>query len=65
MGKNRPYKKYDVTVNGKIVHSGISTDLKRRAEEHKAKWSRAKIKQVGGSVTEESARKWEKTKKKA
>ena len=65
MGKKRPYKKYDVVVDGKIKHSGITTDIKRRAEEHKAKWSKAKIKQVGGSVTEESAREWEKTKKKA
>lgn len=65
MSKPRPYKKYDVIVNGKIIHSGITKDLKRRAEEHKNKWHRAQIRQVGGSVTEESAKEWEKTKKKA
>jgi len=65
MEKPRPYKKYDVIVNGKIKHSGITTDLKRRTEEHKAKWPGARVKQVGGSVTEKSAREWEKTKKKA
>jgi len=65
MGRQRPYKKYDVIVDGRIVHSGITTDLKRREQEQKAKWPKAKIRQVGGSVTEESAREWEKTKKKA
>ena len=65
MGKPRPYKKYDVIVDGKIVHSGITTDLERREQEHKQKWPKGHIKQVGGSVTEESARDWEKTKKKA
>jgi hypothetical protein len=65
MSKQRPYKKYDVIVGGKIVHSGITTDLTRRADQHKAKWPKARVKQVGGAVTEESAREWEKTKKKA
>ena len=65
MGKPRPYRKYDVVVDGKIVKSGITTDLDRRKQEHKAKWSNAKVRQVGGPVTEESAREWEKTKKKA
>ena len=58
-------KKYDVIVNGKIKHSGISKDLERRKQEHRTKWPNATIRQVGGSVTEESAREWEKTKKKA
>jgi predicted GIY-YIG superfamily endonuclease len=65
MSKARQFKKYDVIVKGKIVHSGITTDLKRRKEEHRQKWPNATIRQVGVSVTEESARKWEKTKKKA
>jgi len=65
MGKRRPYKKYDVIVDGRIVHSGITTDLERRKQEHKGKWPKAKTRQVGGSVTEKSAREWEKTKKKA
>jgi len=64
MGK-RPYKKYDVIVGSRIVHSGITTDLERRKQEHKGKWPKATIRQVGSSVTEKSARKWEKTKKKA
>ena len=65
MGKQRPYKKYDVIVDGKIVKSGITTDLERRKQEHKANWPKAQIRQVGGSVTEKSAREWEKGKKKA
>lgn len=65
MGTKRPYKKYDVVVDGGIVHSGITKDLDRRKQEHKGKWSKATVKQVGGSVTEKSARKWEKTKRKA
>lgn len=65
MSKPRPYKKYDVVVKGKIVHSGITKDLERRKQEHKAEWPNATIRQVGGSVTEKSAREWEKTKKKA
>ena len=65
MAKPRPYKKYDVIVDGKIVKSGITTDLERRGQEHKQKWSKGRIRQVGGSVTEKSAREWEKGKKKA
>ena len=65
MGAKRPYKKYDVVVDGKIVHSGITKDLDRRKQEHKGKWVKATVKQVGGSVTEKSAREWEKTKQKA
>ena len=65
MGKPRPYRKYDVVVDGKIVKSGITTDLERRGQEHKQKWPMGRIKQVGGAVTEESAREWEKTKRKA
>jgi hypothetical protein len=65
MGKARPYKKYDVVIGGKIIHSGITKDLERRKQEHKMEWPNAIIKQVGGPVTEESAREWEKIKKKA
>lgn len=59
MAKSRPYKKYVVKVDGKTVHKGITTDLDRREDEHKRKWAKAKITQVDGSVTEESAREWE------
>lgn len=65
MGKARPYRKYDVLVDGKIVKSGITTDLERREQEHKQKWPTGRVRPVGGPVTEESAREWEKTKKKA
>jgi predicted GIY-YIG superfamily endonuclease len=36
MAGKRTYKKYDVIVDGKIVKSGITTDLERREREHKA-----------------------------
>ena len=65
MSKARPYKKYAVVIGGKIIHSGITKDLETRKQEHKREWPNATVKQVGGPVTEESAREWEKTKKKA
>jgi len=60
MGKPRPYRKYVFKVGGQINHGGITTDLERREQEHRQKWPSGKIKQIGGPVTEESARKWEK-----
>lgn len=60
----RNWHKYDFKVGQKIVHSGISTDLERRDQEHKVRWPGGHIVQVGIATTEEAARKWEETKHK-
>jgi len=60
MGKKRPYTKYTVHVKGKKAHGGITTDFERRKQEHKKTWPKSIIRKVGGKVTEESAREWEK-----
>ena len=62
MGKPRPYTKYTVSVKRKVVHGGITKDFERRKQEHKQEWPESIIRKVGGKVTEESARDWEKEK---
>ena len=60
MPKPRNTYKYQLKVGNKIVHEGITDDLERREQEHKQKWSKGHIKQVGHRTTEEAAREWEK-----
>ena len=48
---NRDHLKYDFKVGNKIVHSGITTDLERREEEHKQRWPSGHIVQVGRATT--------------
>jgi len=57
--------KYDFKVGQKIVHSGITKNLKRRETEHQLKWTKGHIVQVGNQTTEEAAKKWEETKQKS
>lgn len=59
MAKSRDTYKYNFKVGNRIVHSGITKDLKRREEEHQQKWPNGHIKQVGHRTTEEAAREWE------
>jgi len=54
--------KYYFKVGNKIVHGGKTNDLERREQEHKLKWSKGHIFQVGRCTTEEAAREWEKKK---
>lgn len=63
MAKPRNTRKYQVRVKGKIVHGG-KTDrpLEERLQEHRLKWPKATIKQVGRATTDEAASKWEKEK---
>jgi predicted GIY-YIG superfamily endonuclease len=56
--------KYHFKVGNKIVHSGITTDLERREEEHQQRWPKGHIVKVGRATTEEAAREWEETKQK-
>ena len=60
----RNWQKYDFKVAQKIVHSGITTDLERREQEHQQRWPSGHIVQVGRSTTEDAARDWEETKHK-
>ena len=50
--------KYQFKVGNKIVHGGITNDLERRELEHRKKWPRGHIVQVGRCTTLEAARKW-------
>ena len=51
--------KYLFKVDGKVVQSGITTDLKRREHEHRRRWPKGRIEQVGRRTTREQAWSWE------
>lgn len=59
MRRKRDYYKYVFKDRRKIVHGGITTDLKDREKQHQRKWPKGHILQVGHRTTEEAARKWE------
>ncbi len=52
--------KYQIKVGNKIVHGGITGDLKRREQEHQLEWPKSHIFQVGNITTDKAAREWEK-----
>jgi hypothetical protein len=56
------WNKYYFIVGKKIVYVGITNDLDRREQEHKQKWPKGHIVQVGRKTTEDAARKWEEKK---
>jgi len=58
--KECSWYKYNFKVSNKIVHPGITEDLERREQEHKQKWPKGHIVQVGRRTTEKAAREWEK-----
>jgi len=60
MGRKRPYQRYKVHVDGEVAHGGITTDFERRKQEQKRDYPNSIIRKVGGKVTEETAREWEK-----
>ena len=64
MAESRDTFKYYFKIGNKIVHGGITKDLKRREQEHQQHrgWRKGHIKQVGRRTTEEAARQWEKEK---
>jgi len=62
MADSRDTYKYHFKVGNKIVHGGITDDLERREQEHKQKWTKGHIAQVGNRTTEDAARQWEKDK---
>ncbi len=59
MGKTRDTYKYYFKKGNRIVHGGITDDLERREQEHKQKWPKGHIVQVGRKTTEDAAREWE------
>ena len=63
--KPRDYYRYHFKIGNTIMHSGITQDLARRESEHKGRWPTGHIAKVGPTVTEETAREWEKTQSKA
>jgi len=60
MAKPRDTYKYQYKIGNKILHEGITEDLEQREQDHKQKWPKGHIKQVGRCTTEEAAREWEK-----
>ena len=53
------YYTYHFVVGGRIVHGGITTDPKRREQEHRQKWPKGALRIVGGPMSEAAARAWE------
>lgn len=62
MTSKRDTYKYQFKNGKKIVHGGITDDLVRREQEHRQKWPKGHITQVGRRTTEEAARRWEEEK---
>ncbi len=65
MPKPRNYYRYDYRVGGKIRHSGITKKPDQREQQHQTRWPGGHLSVVGPAVTEETAREWEKTKRKS
>jgi len=51
--------KYHVKIGKKIVYRGITNDLERRGAEHKARWQKSHVVQIGRRTTREQASNWE------
>lgn len=51
--------KYHTKRKGKIVHRGITDNLKRRTSEHKRNYPGSTTSQVGRRTTREAALAWE------
>lgn len=62
MASSRKYYNYYFKVGRKVVHGGYTDDLERREEEHRQRWPKGHILQVGRRKTEEGALEWEKKK---
>lgn len=59
----RTYK-YRLKVNDRVVHQGITTDLRRREQEHRRRWPTARIEQVGEATSHREAWEWEREQRK-
>ena len=56
---NRDTYKYHLKKGRKVVHRGITSDLKRRESEHQEIFPGTEIEQVGRRTTRDAALKWE------
>ena len=61
MKKKRDTYKYDVKLGKQVIHRGITKDLERRGAEHKARWPKSRITQVGRRTTHEKALEWQRS----
>ena len=50
--------KYHLKVDGKVVLSDITNDLKRREKEHRRRWPTGRIEKVGRATTHAKAWHW-------
>jgi predicted GIY-YIG superfamily endonuclease len=57
--KPRDTYKYVLKAGNRIVHRGVTSDLKRREAEHKAHIPQSHVVQVGRRTTREQALEWE------
>ncbi len=56
---NRDTHKYHLKQGNRIVHRGITKDLRRREREHQQRFPDSKIKKVGRRTTHDAGLKWE------
>ena len=56
---SRSTYRYRFKVDGKVVLSGITSDLNRREKEHHRRWPTGHIEQVGEPTTHKEAWRWE------
>ena len=59
MGKPRDIYKYHLIKDRKVVHRGITDDLKRREREHQEEFPSSHVKPIGRRTTREAALGWE------
>ena len=52
------YYIYHFIVNGRLDHTGITTDPKRQQLEDQARWSQGHVQVVGGPMSEKAAMDW-------
>ena len=55
----RTIYRYRFKVDGRVVYYGITTDLVRREREHRRRWPKGHIEQVGRVTTRRQAWHWE------
>ena len=53
------YKYRFIGTNGRIKHSGITNDLKRRESELRRQYGSGHVEQVGNRTTRDAAKRWE------
>lgn len=57
--KPRDTYKYVVKIGKRVVHQGVTSDLKRREAEHKAHSPKSHVVKIGRKTTRERALEWE------